>query len=76
MNTCQAKRKDGTPCPNPATHQHTTDTHVLVALCGTHLRMLKRRERSGSDEEKLTAWGVLPEPNISPGQTTPADPIV
>jgi hypothetical protein len=68
---CQAKRKNGSPCPNPASHTHETDTHVLVYVCGTHLRMLHRRERSGSDEEKLAAWGITPAPVPSPGQTTP-----
>lgn len=72
---CQALRADGSPCPNPASHQHTTQAGTRVAVCGTHLRMLTRRERSGSDEEKLAAWGVTPEPTPSPGQTTPAEPI-
>lgn len=59
---CQAKRADGTPCPHPATHVHKTDPGVVVNVCGTHLRMLKRREGSESDEEKLVAWGLAPAP--------------
>lgn len=71
---CQGLTKAGAPCPRPATHQHVTQLGTRVQVCGTHLRMLKKRERNGSDEEKLAAWGVTPEPTPSPGQTTPLDP--
>jgi hypothetical protein len=55
---CQAKRADGSPCPNPGIHIHKTDPGVVVNVCGTHLRMLKKRERLDSDEQKLEAWGI------------------
>src|SRR4029077_13579591 len=68
---CQALRADGSPCPHAAIHQHVTQQGTRVMVCGTHLRMLKKRERLNSDEEKLQEWGITPEPTPSPGQTTP-----
>lgn len=73
---CQALRGDGSPCPNPASHQHVTQPGTRVMVCGTHLRVLKKREKNGSDEEKLIAWGVTPAPTPSPGQTTPLTDVV
>jgi hypothetical protein len=55
---CQAKRADGSPCPHPATHVHATALGPIVNVCGAHRRVLVRRERSGSAEAKLRAWGV------------------
>lgn len=68
---CQARTKDGAPCTRQATHQHVTQLGTRVSVCGSHLRVLRKRERNGSDEEKLAAWGVTPEPTPSPGQTGP-----
>lgn len=68
---CQALLKDGSPCPNPGRHQHVTQTGASIMVCGRHLRVLHKRERLGSDEEALIAWGVKPMPTPSPGQTTP-----
>lgn len=65
---CMAKLHDGRPCPNRASHEHVTDLDVRIALCGQHLRMLKRRERGQSDEEKLAQWGIQPNPT-NPGAT-------
>ena len=71
--TCQARNKDGAACQRKATHVHTTQAGSSVWVCGTHLRVLRKRERLGSDEEALQAWGVVPAPTPSPGQTTPLD---
>lgn len=66
---CQGQTKDGSPCQRPATHQHVTQLGTRVSVCGTHLRMLKKRERNGSDEEKLASWGVTDPALTNPGAT-------
>jgi len=66
---CQALRKDGTPCPRPATHQHVTQIGTRVSVCGQHLRVLRKRERLNSDEEKLQEWGITDPGLTNPGAT-------
>lgn len=68
---CQARTASGAPCVRIAHHSHITQSGTSVLVCGSHLRVLKKRERLGSDEEQLQSWGVVPVPTPSPGQTTP-----
>jgi hypothetical protein len=68
---CQAITKAGHQCPRPGSHLHTTQIGTPVRVCGTHVKVLRKRERLGSDEEALQEWGVIPTPTPSPGQTTP-----
>ena len=55
---CQARTAKGAPCSRIARHEHTTQIGTTVSVCSQHLRVLKRRERLRSDEEKLAEWGI------------------
>lgn len=72
---CQAMTKAGTPCTRQANHQHVTQIGTRVSVCGTHLRVLHKLERLGSDEERLTEWGVTAPGLTSPGSTSPPIPV-
>lgn len=72
---CQALTKHGDPCTRQATHQHVTQLGTRVEVCGTHLKVLRKRERLGSDEETLREWGAVPPAITNPGSTSPPMPV-
>jgi hypothetical protein len=53
---CDATLSRGARCHFAATHHHHTQAGDRLALCGVHLRTIKRRERLGSDEELTARW--------------------
>lgn len=54
---CQGFFHDGLRCPYAAKHTHHA-AGVSLKLCGTHLRVILKRERLGSEQSLLDRWAV------------------
>jgi hypothetical protein len=53
---CEAYLARGPRCHFAAKHFHRAQTGHKFHLCDVHLRTILRRERIGSDEEKVRDW--------------------